>query len=400
MLHGIILPIALLILTSPAIGGTLEIFLPENASYRYVNATAATTIPVVPPNWSAIDFDDSPWFTGTGAFGSSFGADLPNAFGPQAPNAGQFPGGIAWSSNFDPYVRTEFQLAAPTAVTIWIAVDNGIESLHLNGIDSNFSFNAEGPAFRWEHVVDVPAALTRTGTNVLALQLEDHGSGTAFAMVVTSDDDADNPTFSTDCNGNGVADDLDIGNGTSQDCQGNGVPDECESEDCNNNGVPDECDIATALSEDANSNGVPDECECARNSFCSGGTNSVGTSAVIVGLGTPSLTVNDFFLQVDGAVGNRTGLFYFGGARVASPFGDGLRCVGPGSYGGTFRLYPAVQTSQVGSALRTLDFTSVANERRIVPFATTTFQFWYRDPGGPLGSGFNLSDGVEIVFCP
>jgi hypothetical protein len=27
------------------------------------------------------------------------------------------------------------------------------------------------------------------------------------------------------------------------------------------------------------------------------------------------------------------------------------------------------------------------------------FQFWYRDPaGGP--SGFNLSDGLQVNFCP
>ena len=31
-----------------------------------------------------------------------------------------------------------------------------------------------------------------------------------------------------DCNRNGVADSLDIANGTSQDCNGNGVPDECD----------------------------------------------------------------------------------------------------------------------------------------------------------------------------
>ena len=31
-----------------------------------------------------------------------------------------------------------------------------------------------------------------------------------------------------DCNRNGVADPLDIANGTSKDCNGNGVPDECD----------------------------------------------------------------------------------------------------------------------------------------------------------------------------
>jgi hypothetical protein len=81
-----------------------------------------------------------------------------------------------------------------------------------------------------------------------------------------------------DCNGNGIPDDVDIANGTSNDKNGNGIPDECEdcngngvldsvdittgtSEDCNDNGTPDECDIADGTSQDADGNGVPDECE-------------------------------------------------------------------------------------------------------------------------------------------
>ncbi len=55
-----------------------------------------------------------------------------------------------------------------------------------------------------------------------------------------------------DCNENGIPDDVDIAEGTSQDCNKNGVPDECDladgtSEDCNENGVPDECDISGAV---------------------------------------------------------------------------------------------------------------------------------------------------------
>ncbi len=28
------------------------------------------------------------------------------------------------------------------------------------------------------------------------------------------------------------------------------------------------------------------------------------------------------------------------------------------------------------------------------------FQFWYRDPTGPGGTGFNFSDGLSVHFCP
>jgi hypothetical protein len=67
-----------------------------------------------------------------------------------------------------------------------------------------------------------------------------------------------------DCNGNGVPDEEDIANGTSEDCNANGVPDECEFWlDCNGNGVPDTCDLDEGTSEDCNANGVPDECDIA-----------------------------------------------------------------------------------------------------------------------------------------
>lgn len=51
-----------------------------------------------------------------------------------------------------------------------------------------------------------------------------------------------------DCNGNGIADGLDLADGTSQ--------------DCNTNNIPDECDIAIGSSFDITpANGVPDECD-------------------------------------------------------------------------------------------------------------------------------------------
>ena len=67
-----------------------------------------------------------------------------------------------------------------------------------------------------------------------------------------------------DCNGNGIPDDEDIRNGTSEDCNGNEIPDECDvvnGMDCNGNDIPDECDIASGFSEDCNLNELPDECD-------------------------------------------------------------------------------------------------------------------------------------------
>ncbi|MDP6601012.1 MAG: M12 family metallo-peptidase, partial [Phycisphaerales bacterium] len=68
------------------------------------------------------------------------------------------------------------------------------------------------------------------------------------------------PDSCEDCNANGVLDPADIASGTSSDHDENAVPDECQL-DCNSNGIPDTFDIATGTSEDVWGNGVPDECE-------------------------------------------------------------------------------------------------------------------------------------------
>ena len=83
-----------------------------------------------------------------------------------------------------------------------------------------------------------------------------------------------------DCNNNGIADDIDIMDGTSEDCNSNGVPDECDiadgfSNDCNNNGIPDDCDIMSGASQDANGNGIPDECD-GTITFCGIGATNLG----------------------------------------------------------------------------------------------------------------------------
>ncbi len=72
----------------------------------------------------------------------------------------------------------------------------------------------------------------------------------------------------TDCNGNGVSDFCDVAGGQSPDCNANGVPDSCDiaggaSTDCNLNGVPDSCDLASGAALDCNGNGVPDSCDIA-----------------------------------------------------------------------------------------------------------------------------------------
>ena len=98
-----------------------------------------------------------------------------------------------------------------------------------------------------------------------------------------------------DCNNNGVPDDVDIANGTSQDCNDNGFPDECEV-DCNDNGIEDSCDVADGTSPDCNANGIPDECDpdCNNNDIADSCDISSGHSQDLNGNGIPDECDPDF----------------------------------------------------------------------------------------------------------
>ncbi len=135
--------------------------------------------------------------------------------------------------------------------------------------------------------------------------------------------------------------------------------------------------------------------------YCATSPNSAGAGAVISGRGVPSIGQNYFKVSADGAPAGQFGLFYYGSVPMSAPFGDGLRCVGAGTTG-TFRLNPPVVIDPTGFAYRLLDFTQPpegSGPGKIDPGSTWYFQFWYRDPAFG-GSGFNLSDGLSVVFCP
>ena len=120
-------------------------------------------------------------------------------------------------------------------------------------------------------------------------------------------------------------------------------------------------------------------------------TSGGGTGAVINMFGSLVVSANNFTLEVNGAPPEKFGLFYYGPTQISTNFGDGVRCVG----GSTIRL-PLVQTDVFGYSFSDLDLTAHPS---ITGGATQNFQFWFRDPMGPGGTGFNTSDGLEVTFC-
>lgn len=111
--------------------------------------------------------------------------------------------------------------------------------------------------------------------------------------------------------------------------------------------------------------------------------------------GTNIVSLNNLRLHASGCPPNQFALFIYSAGQAQLPLGDGFLCLASPIQ----RLHPAVQTGG-GTASHVLDLTlppSAAGQ--ISPGETWYFQCWYRDPA-MAGSGFNLSDGLEVYFCP
>ena len=134
--------------------------------------------------------------------------------------------------------------------------------------------------------------------------------------------------------------------------------------------------------------------------YCQTADNSAGTGgALISATGSTSLSTNDLTLSVTGGPTLQPGLFLYGRLPQNVPFGDGYLCLA----GPLIRVSPALTSDAGGGWSRTLDFDSPPFSIPygwIAPGSSRNFQLWYRDPAGPGGTGFNLSDAVEIHFCP
>ena len=143
--------------------------------------------------------------------------------------------------------------------------------------------------------------------------------------------------------------------------------------------------------------------DCTGNgTYCVVSPNSATAGAEMGFLGTTSIAANDLVVFSQQCPPNRPGLFFYGAGQIQAPFGDGFRCVGAGGVG-TFRVQPPLFTDVFGNVPLTVDYTAPpfsSGAGAIVASSTWNFQFWFRDPMGPGGTGFNLSNGLQLVFTP
>ena len=138
-------------------------------------------------------------------------------------------------------------------------------------------------------------------------------------------------------------------------------------------------------------------CACGNTGGTGAGcANSAGAGGLLTAGGSDSAADDDLVLYASDLVPARPALPFAGvdplnggdGVR----FGDGLRCAG----GTTVRLGIATSDAngdvRFGPGLGAIGGWSPGDVRY--------FQVWYADPAGPCGSGFNLTNGIEVAFGP
>ncbi|MBK7874918.1 MAG: YncE family protein [Planctomycetes bacterium] len=164
---------------------------------------------------------------------------------------------------------------------------------------------------------------------------------------------------------------------------------------------PGEMGFSEALRSAVVAQPIPDAVDVRRfdltTTYCIAAPNSVSPGAFIGYTGSTSVGVNDFRLRVTGAT-SAPGLFYYGDQSTQIPLGDGWLCV----TGNAFRLGPATNAPG-GVNSRLLNFAAPpagSGLGQVLPGSTWYFQYRYRNVNGPLGTGYNQSDALQVTFTP
>lgn len=137
---------------------------------------------------------------------------------------------------------------------------------------------------------------------------------------------------------------------------------------------------------------------CVAERYCVTSPNTVGPGATISHSGSLSISNNTLSLVTSGCPPHQPGIYFYGSYPSQIPFGDGYRCVA----GLVLRFTAAITSDSAGVATDQLDFSMPpfdSGSGAISPGSAWRFQYWYRDPVA-VGAGWNLSDAIQLTFCP
>ncbi|MCK6447427.1 MAG: hypothetical protein L6Q99_13640 [Planctomycetes bacterium] len=137
------------------------------------------------------------------------------------------------------------------------------------------------------------------------------------------------------------------------------------------------------------------------NTYCTAKVNSASCTPYITSTGSPRMTGDDvFFVVAQNVLKDKFGVFFWGHASTAVPFGGGTLCV----------KSPVVRTTvqnsgnvlgMVCSGNYSFHFTqSYAQSEGIQPGDTIYGQYWYRDPAFSAPNNIGLTDAIRFAFIP
>lgn len=123
--------------------------------------------------------------------------------------------------------------------------------------------------------------------------------------------------------------------------------------------------------------------------------SSLGFGALLRGAGNPSVSADGFRLTATSIPNGAPVLFFEGTAQLSIPFGDGRLCTG----GMVTRL--GIKFAANGTpVLPDIGETPISALTAPSAGETRYYQIFYRDPAGPCGSGFNLTNGWSVAWVP
>ncbi len=126
----------------------------------------------------------------------------------------------------------------------------------------------------------------------------------------------------------------------------------------------------------------------------SGCANSTGAGADLRAWGSASIADEALFMDVTDAAPGQTALLIEGHVPIALPFRDGVLCMGSPTDRAHLFTFDADGSWYAGEPMNAyLGGTFGGNHFLPLP---RYYQVWYRDPGGPCGTGSNLTNALRV----
>jgi len=130
-------------------------------------------------------------------------------------------------------------------------------------------------------------------------------------------------------------------------------------------------------------------------------SNSSGTGALCSAGGSTSVALDNLTLTTSNVAPLNFGLYFMGSATAAPVMlADGQRCVSGSLFRFDVQVSDAAGTAIMGPGIIAWTIANLPLAGHITASSTWSFQYWYRDPGGPCGTTANLSNMVTATFTP